>query len=58
MGDIFEPTTEAELRTALREIFREASSNGIHISENRWVIDNEETDIQGWEVECVPIAEE
>jgi len=57
MSDYPEPRSETELRTALRDVFLAAHTNGVHVSESRWVIATDETDVQDWEVEVVPLTE-
>jgi len=55
MGDKLGPNTASEVQEALGDVLRQAHVNGVEISEKRWVIRHDDTEIQDWEVEVVPV---
>lgn len=56
MSDDTDPTTDAELQEALKDLLLRASKNGVQIAETRWVIRNDDPDTLNWEVEIVPVT--
>jgi len=56
MGERLEPRTKSQLDVALKELLLSAARNDIDIEGDRWVIRDDDPEVQNVEVETVAIA--